>query len=236
MKILAVDTSSVVAGIAVMDDEQLLYEAYSHNRRNHSEILMPLMEHALKSCGMTVQDIDLLAVSIGPGSFTGLRIGVSTIKGLAQALDIPIAGVPTLDVLAHNVITNNSLVCPVMDARRDQVYTALYRREGDFCTRLMPYSALHISELAEKLIGYGEPVIFTGDGIASYKAKLKEMMGDSALFAPSYLALQRASVIAWLGRKEAAAGRTVTCFDLEPFYLRQSQAEQTKIRQMGEGV
>ncbi|HHY83014.1 MAG TPA: tRNA (adenosine(37)-N6)-threonylcarbamoyltransferase complex dimerization subunit type 1 TsaB [Clostridiales bacterium] len=236
MKVLAVDTSSVVAGVAVLDDEQLLYEAYNHHRKNHSEILMPLVENALKSCSLTPRDIDLLAVSNGPGSFTGLRIGISTIKGLAQALDKPVAGVPTLDALAYNIISPQALVCPIMDARRDQVYTALYRRDKEDLIRLMPYSAIHISELADRLNEYGEPVIFTGDGILSYKEKLIDSIGELALFAPSYLALQRASVIAWLGRREALNGRTVSCFDLETFYLRQSQAEQMKKRCTGEGI
>src|SRR5690554_6478708 len=122
MKVLAIDSSSVVAGVAILDEHQLVYEVYNHHKRNHSEILMPIIEQALYSSSLTLQDLDLLAVSGGPGSFTGLRIGISTIKGLAQAMDKPVISVPTLDALAWNIISPGHLICPVMDARREQVY------------------------------------------------------------------------------------------------------------------
>src|SRR5690554_2851797 len=145
MKILAIDSSSVVAGVAVLADDQLLYEAYHHHKRNHSEILLPLIEEALLSSGIHLSELDLYAVSGGPGSFTGLRIGISTIKGLAQAVEKPVVSVPTLDALAWNSIGMEGLICPIMDARRDQVYTSLYRRKGEDCTRLMPYTAIPIN-------------------------------------------------------------------------------------------
>jgi hypothetical protein len=116
MKVLAIDSSSVVAGVAILDGEQLVYEAYHHHKRNHSEILMPLIEEALLSCEMHPQDLDLFAVAGGPGSFTGLRIGVSIIKGLAQALERPVVSVPTLDALAWNIVGMEGLICPIMDA------------------------------------------------------------------------------------------------------------------------
>ncbi|HHU48703.1 MAG: tRNA (adenosine(37)-N6)-threonylcarbamoyltransferase complex dimerization subunit type 1 TsaB [Caldicoprobacterales bacterium] len=231
MKVLAIDSSSIVAGVAVLDDEQLLYETYHHHKRNHSEILMPLVEEALLSSGIHLSDLDLFAVSGGPGSFTGLRIGISTVKGLAQAVDKPVVSVPTLDALAWNVLCLNGLICPVMDARREQVYTSLYRRKEKECTRLMPYSALPVIRLAEQLADYNEPVFFVGDGLWAHRAKLEEILKDSAFFAPGYLACQRASTIAWLGRREAMAGNAIHYRDLKPFYLRQSQAEQKRKQQ-----
>jgi tRNA threonylcarbamoyladenosine biosynthesis protein TsaB len=232
MKVLAIDSSSVVAGVAVLDGEKLLYEAYHHHKRNHSEILVPLIEEALLSSGVHQNELDLFAVSSGPGSFTGLRIGISTVKGLAQALDKPVASIPTLDALAWNVVTLKGLICPIMDARREQVYTSLYRRRGEECNRLMPYSALAVTHLAEQLAEYNEPIFFVGDGLWVYREKLKELLKDSALFVPTYLACQRASAIAWLGRKEALSGNTIHYRDLKPYYLRQSQAEQKRKQQM----
>jgi tRNA threonylcarbamoyladenosine biosynthesis protein TsaB len=231
MKVLAIDSSSLVAGVAVLDGEQLLFEAYHHHKRNHSEILMPLVEEAFHSSGVHPNELDLLAVSSGPGSFTGLRIGISTVKGLAQALEKPVVSIPTLDALAWNIVGISGLICPIMDARREQVYTSLYRRSGEECNRLKPYSALDITYLAKQLTEYNEPIVFVGDGLWAYREKLKELLEDSAVFAPAYLACQRASTIAWLSRQEALSGNTIHYRDLKPFYLRQSQAEQKRKQQ-----
>ncbi|MDD4679650.1 MAG: tRNA (adenosine(37)-N6)-threonylcarbamoyltransferase complex dimerization subunit type 1 TsaB [Clostridia bacterium] len=231
MKVLAIDSSSLVAGSAVLDGNKLLYEVYHHHKRNHSETLMPLVEKALISCELMLGDIDLFAVSGGPGSFTGLRIGISTIKGLAQAVEKPVIPVPTLDAMAWSAVCPGALVCPIMDARRNQVYTSIYRWEGENCVRLKPYSALAVKELIDKLNSYQESIRFIGDGIPVHRGLLLEKMGKSALFAPPYLAYQRASVIAFLGLKEAKAGKAIHCRDLKPFYLRLSQAEQKKMQQ-----
>jgi tRNA threonylcarbamoyladenosine biosynthesis protein TsaB len=233
MKVLAIDSSSVVAGVAVLNQGRLVYEAYHHHKRNHSEILMPMVEEAMESSGLTVGEMDLFAVSSGPGSFTGLRIGISTIKGLAHAVDKPAAAVPTLDALAYNIAHTNALVCPIMDARREQVYTSLYRREGDRYARIMAYSAIPVEKLTEELLSYQEHVLFVGDGIPAYRELLTEKMGGKALFAPPYLAYQRASAVAWLGSKMAQNGDCVSYRDLKPFYLRQSQAEQKRAQQIG---
>lgn len=233
MKVLAIDSSSVVAGVAILDGEQLLYEVYHHHKRNHSEIIMPLVEEALLSSDLMPESIALFAVSGGPGSFTGLRIGVSTIKGLAQAVEKPVVAVPTLDALAWNVANTDAIVCPIMDARRAQVYTSVYSWQGEDCVRLMPYSALHIEELITHLNSYKKTVTFVGDGAPVYRSLLEERMGKQAVFVPPYLTYQRASVIAHIGQKEAKAGNAIHYKDLKPFYLRQSQAEQ-KLKQKEE--
>ncbi|NLA84600.1 MAG: tRNA (adenosine(37)-N6)-threonylcarbamoyltransferase complex dimerization subunit type 1 TsaB [Clostridiales bacterium] len=232
MKVLAIDSSSVIAGVAVMDDNQLLYEIYHHNKKNHSEILMSMVEKCLDSCALKLSEIDVYAVSEGPGSFTGLRIGISTVKGLAQATDKPVAAIPTLDAMAWNIVGTNDLICPIMDARRNQVYSCLYRIEGEEYIRLMPYIALSIDELIDRLIVYKQPVRFIGDGIRPYRSILEEFLGEYALFAPPYLAYQRASVIAFLGFEAARAGKTVDYNSLKPFYLRKSQAEQKRNQQL----
>ncbi len=232
MKVLAIDSSSVVAGVAILDADRLLYEEVQHHEKNHSVILMPMVEQALDSCQLTLKQIDLFAVSGGPGSFTGLRIGISTVKGLAQAVEKPAAAVSTLDALAYNVTgPEDALVCPVMDARRDQVYTCLYRREGSRYVPLMPYSALPVEQLADQLILSQKSVYFVGDGIPVYRDRLSARLGKSAWFVPPYLTYQRASVIGWLGMREAAEGKAVPYQNLKPFYLRPSQAEQKRARQ-----
>lgn len=229
MRILALESSSVVAGVAIMDNLTLVYEAYHHHKRNHSRILIPLVEEALLSADLGLNDIDLIAVSKGPGSFTGLRIGISTVKGLAQAAEIRIAAIPTLDILAYNIKTMDRLVCPIMDARRDQVYTCLYMwKHGDY-EKLIPYSAVHIDDLAMIINEYDQPVVFVGDGVFQYKAVLNEKLDQLADFAPSHLCCQRASTTAWLGHIYAHRGKCISAYELEPFYLRKSQAEQKKL-------
>jgi len=236
MKVLAIDSSSVVAGVAILDADRLLYEGYQHHVKNHSVILMPMVEEALHSCRLTPDQMDLFAVSGGPGSFTGLRIGISTVKGLAQAVEKPAAAVPTLDALAYNVTgPENALVCSIMDARRDQVYTCLYRREGDRYIPLMPYSALPVEKLADQLVPSQKTIYFVGDGIPVYRDKLSERLGKFARFVPPYLSYQRASVIGWLGMRDAAEGKAVPYQSLKPFYLRPSQAEQKRYRQQAGG-
>lgn len=234
MKVLAIDSSSVIAGVAVLDGDRLLYEAYHHHKRNHSETLMPMVEEALNSSGLILDKIDLFAVSSGPGSFTGLRIGISTVKGLSQAMDKPAQAVPTLDALAYNIVHTDGLVCPIMDARREQVYTSLYQMAENEYNRIMPYSALPVEQLAEELLSHNKSITFVGDGIPAYQDILVKRLGKAALFAPSYLAYQRASVVAWLGRKAALEGKTIHYRELKPLYLRKSQAEQKKAQQTGE--
>lgn len=234
MKVLAVETSSLVAGVAILDDDRLIYEGYNHHKRNHSEILMPMVENALSSCELSLRDIDVYAVSKGPGSFTGLRIGIATVKGLAEAVERPIAAIPTLDVLAYNFPYWTGLVCPILDARREQVYTCIYRWEQDQHTRLIEYKAIPIAELAETLINYNEPVIFVGDGIKNYKEIIIQKIADKAYFAPTYLSQQRAAAAAWLGLGYVQEGKCINYSELVPFYLRQSQAEQKKYKMQGE--
>ncbi|HZK33946.1 MAG TPA: tRNA (adenosine(37)-N6)-threonylcarbamoyltransferase complex dimerization subunit type 1 TsaB [Bacillota bacterium] len=228
MRVLALESSSLVAGIAVLDGSSLVYEGYSHHKRNHSQTLMPMIEYALATSEIELADIDIIAVTNGPGSFTGLRIGISTVKGLAQASDKRVVAIPTLDSLAHNVTRFPGLVCPIMDARREQVYTCIYKWQNTGYKKLMSYSAMHIHELVEEILDLGQPVIFLGDGVAKYKDLLKERLGGQMDIAPAHLCLQRASTTAWMAQNYASSNRPITYYELEPFYLRKSQAEQAK--------
>ena len=213
--------------MAVVEDHRLIAETFLHYQKTHSQTLLPLIADMLSRIEMEVSDMDLLALAVGPGSFTGLRIGVCTAKGLAMPSDIPVAPVPTLDALAYTCALYEGLVCPIMDARRDQVYTALYRTgRGEIIEKLTPDAALPVAELCARLLERDQPVLFTGDGVDVYMDKIHECMGDMALAAPGAQRLQRASSVAYLGGKMAGEGRLISHEELTPHYLRQSQAEQ----------
>lgn len=232
MMVLAVESSGTVAAVAVAKGEKLMGEFFLDHRRTHSQQLMPLIEGLLNSLDIGLRDMDVFAVSKGPGSFTGLRIGIATVKALAQAHDRPVIGVPTLDGLAHNLKAREGLVCPIMDARREQVYTSVYRSGGDDnhlgkgFERLDEYMALPVTELIDKLMVYNEPVLFGGDGIIPYWGIIEDRMGTKAHKAPISLMMQRASSVACLALEAAQSGRTQNYTQLVPFYLRKSQAEQ----------
>lgn len=225
MKILAIDTSSMVASAAVMDGQKLLAEYIVNHKRTHSEQLMPIIEKVLESSGTGIREIDAIAVASGPGSFTGLRIGAATAKGLAHARGIKIVGVPTLDGLAFNLPHCQGIICPIMDARRNQVYTALYKWEAGGFYKLMPHCAIALSELLEELKRREERVVFLGDGVPVHRETIKEELGERAEFAPKNADRQRASSIAELALQALERGEGQDAEAFVPFYLRKSQAE-----------
>jgi len=230
MKILALDSSAVVASVALCDGETLLAEYTLNNGNTHSETLLPMIETMLSHFGITVDEIDLFAASNGPGSFTGVRIGVSTLKGLAFAKNTPCVGVSTLEALAENVTSLGGLICPVMNARRAQVYTALFRSDGKHLTRLMPDSALAITELDALLAAYGEPIVFVGDG---YRITLDALKDTEAREIPDRLRHQSAYSIAQVARRAYENGSVVTDAALSVTYLRPSQAERERLEREG---
>jgi tRNA threonylcarbamoyladenosine biosynthesis protein TsaB len=178
--------------------------------------------------GLDLKTIDAIAVTSGPGSFTGLRIGVTTAKALALALEVPIIGIPTLDVMAYNIIHSNSVICPIMDARRNQVYTALYRWEEKILRRLTDYNTVDIEEYLEEIKAHYEKVVFLGDGVWQYQSKIKGCLAEKAEFAPSYLNLQRAGTLVQLASYEYDKGNAVDASEFVPMYLRKSQAERER--------
>jgi len=225
MRVLAVDTSAGVAAVAVMENGRLLGEYILNHKRTHSQKLMPLIKGLMDNLELKPADIDIYAVSSGPGSFTGLRIGVTTIKALAYAANKPVMGIPTLDALAFNVSPTDSLVCPIMDSRNNQVYTAVYKWEKNVQVNITEYMGIHVSELVQLIKGKNSRVIFTGDAVEIHRDFLKEELGEMCEFAQESLLLQRASSVALLATIRVSEGKTENCFDLVPFYLRKSQAE-----------
>lgn len=208
---LGVDSSSLAASVAIVVDDKLILEYMLQNELTHSQTLMPMIAQAFKAVGLTPNDVDRFACSCGPGSFTGLRIGIATVKGLAYAVNKPAVGISTLRALAFNIPCSPYLICPIMDARRNQVYTALYR-QGSELTEVSPPKAVGIEELVKEI---SEPVIFVGDGAIVNYEYLKQ--NCDAHFAPKNLNYTRASSVA------LACDKTVD--GLHPVYLRKPQAE-----------
>ena len=228
MNILAVDRAGKTAGVALLQDDRLKYECYLDGGMTHSETLMPLVDAMLRESEQSLSDMDLLAVAAGPGSFTGLRIGVSALKGLAWAADKPCCGVSTLEAMAQNLRHMDGLIVCSMDARRSQVYNAVFAAEGGQLTRLTPDRAIALSQLAEELQGDPRPKLVVGDGAALCSGFLSEA-GIPCRMAPAQLVMQNAVGVALAAEEMAARGETVSARDLVPVYLRLSQAERERL-------
>ncbi|WP_202708697.1 tRNA (adenosine(37)-N6)-threonylcarbamoyltransferase complex dimerization subunit type 1 TsaB [Sporosalibacterium faouarense] len=232
MKILAIDTSSIVATCAIMDDEKLIGEYILNHKRTHSQKIMPIIEEILSSCDLKPEDIDVYAASVGPGSFTGLRIGVATVKGLAHAMNKSVVGISTIEALAFNIPYSEGIIVPMMDARRDRVYTGIYKWEdGDLCVIEEP-DAIEVEELLDKLLKRNEKVIVNGDGAIVYKDKIIEGLGSKVLFAPKSVNMARAASVAELAMAKAKIGDVTSFMDLVPDYLRKSQAQREYDKKM----
>ncbi|MCM1065605.1 MAG: tRNA (adenosine(37)-N6)-threonylcarbamoyltransferase complex dimerization subunit type 1 TsaB [Eubacterium sp.] len=229
MKILGLDSSGLVASAAVVEDDVLLAEYTTDHKMTHSQTLLPMLDELRRMIGLDMGAIDAVAVASGPGSFTGLRIGSATAKGLALALGKPIVEVPTLEGLAWNLWGTDRLVCPLMDARRDQVYTAAYefQAEGeDFrLLTVIGQMPIDIEEMIRKLNGLEREVIFLGDGLPVYLSVIKEHIKVPFRLAPAGCNRQRAANVAALGAVYYAQGKTVEAAMHRPVYLRKSQAE-----------
>ena len=230
MRVLAIDSSGLTATVAVVEDEQTIAEYTVNYKKTHSQTLLPMIDEVKKMIDLDLSSIDAIAVSGGPGSFTGLRIGSATAKGLGLALGKPLIHVPTVDALAYNVYGCGDLICPIMDARRNQVYTGIYQMDGDKLQVLEAQMAVEIDELAKKLCTYGKPVIFLGDGVPVHKDRLeKELMTNYDIaFAPAHMNQQRAAAVGMLGIQYYKEGKTETAMEHIPDYLRVSQAERER--------
>lgn len=229
MRILAIETSTMLGGAAVMDSGAgLLAEVRVNVKAAHSERLMSEVDYVLAQASCAVQDMDALAVATGPGSFTGLRIGLSTVKGLAFATGLPVVAVPTLEAFASCFPYSACPVCPLLDARKKEVYAALFAYEEGALKKLMPETAIKASELAVRLSGHGA-VLFTGQGADIYREDITRVMGDRAVFAPAHLMAPSPAAVGWLGLGKALGGEFSDPAALSPFYIRKSEAE-TKAR------
>ena len=222
MIILGMDTSSVNATVAVMNDKKLVAEYLISNDRTHSVIIMPLLEDMLKKCNLQLSDIDVFAVVTGPGSFTGLRIGIATIKTLAQACNKPVIGVSSLESLATNfLMCKDTLICPIIDARHEEVYNALY--ENDMT--VSEPRVISLDNLFDELESTGKNVIFCGDGVLNYADKITSKNRANWSIAPQNLSMQKASSLCQVAYAKAMDGVYDDLYTLLPLYLRRSQAE-----------
>ena len=228
MKILAIETSAKSVSAAVVENGVPLASAYQNMGLTHSRTLMPLVDGMLSAAGLRVQDMDLLAAANGPGSFTGLPIGVSALKGLAWALEKPCCGVSTLAAMARNLAHMEGLIICAMDARRNQVYNALFLAHDGVLTRQCPDRAIGLAELAEEIKNRPEPKFVVGDGAGLCYNHLLEQDVPCRM-APPQLVMQNAVGVALAAEEMAAAGQVTTARDLVPVYLRLSQAERERL-------
>ena len=225
IRILALDSTAEVSSVCVCEGEKLVCEITVNTGNTHSQTLLPAVEQTLKMAEMSVNDIDVFACSTGPGSFTGVRIGVATIKGIAYGKGKPCVSVSTLEALAYNLIGNEGMVCPVMNARRSQVYNALFECEGGNLKRVCDDRALAISELDEELSSKTEPIYLSGDG---YEITEKGFEKTKISYVPERQRYQSAYNVAQIALKKYELGEYVDDATLAPIYLRPSQAERER--------
>lgn len=223
MKILGIDTSTMMGAVGIIDDEELVAELRTNIAATHSERLMLHVDGLLKSARLTLNDVDGLAVTTGPGSFTGLRIGLAAAKAMAYATGKPVAGIPTLDALADNLPFCRYQVAAVMDARKKMVYAAIYRQAGMRKESIMPATVMTPDELIEMIT---EPTVFLGEGAYVYRGLLEGRLGEKALLAPKAYGYPSGAAVAFRGLKEINAGRVSDPMGLVPLYIRKSEAEE----------
>lgn len=231
MKILGIESSSLTASAAIWEDGLLTAEYTVNHKKTHSQTLLPMIDEI---CRMTEQEpaaMDAIAIASGPGSFTGLRIGAATAKGLGLALSVPLVPVPTLDAMAYQCFDAVSVICPIMDARRNQVYNGLYEWEnGRFQVRT-PSRAIDMGQVIEELNEAGGPVIFLGDGVPVQEENIRANLHVPFYLAPATMNRQRAGAVASLGAQLYAEGRYQSAPEFAPEYLRPSQAERVREEQ-----
>lgn len=232
MRLVALDSSGLVASVAVIEDDILVAEYSVQYKKTHSQTLLPMLDEIRNMTELDLGTVDGIAVSAGPGSFTGLRIGSATAKGLSFATGIPIVAVPTVDGLAYNLYGTDKVVCPIMDAKRSQVYTGIYEfiKDGNSYSlhRIKEQCAVAFDEIANELNDIGREVIFLGDGVPVYRDRMKEVMKTAYTFAPAHMNRQRAASIGALGSIYYAQGKIQSGVEHSPEYLRLSQAERER--------
>ncbi len=232
MKILALDSSSLTASVAVVEDDITIAEYTVNYKKTHSQTLLPMLDEIIRMTEQDLKTMDAIAIAAGPGSFTGLRIGSATVKGLAEALGKPIVSVPTVDGLAGNLYGTDKVICPLMDARRNQTYTGLYefvkKDETYEMHCISQQCAVDLTEIVEAVNELGREVIFLGDGVPVFKDKIKKLVSVPYSFAPNTCNRQRAAVIGFIGMQLLKQGKCEMAVSHAPEYLRLSQAERER--------
>jgi len=236
MKILAIDSSGIVASAAVVEDDNLLGEYTINHKKTHSQTLLPMIDQVVRMLELDLHTIDAIAVAAGPGYFTGLRIGSATAKGLGLALDKPLIHIPTVDGLAYNLAGSSAYVCPLMDARRSQVYTGLYRFQGYRMDAVIGQCAVGIDEIIAQINMHGQAVTFLGDGVRVSEPYISQHCKVPYTFAPAHLNKQRASAVAVLAMDDVRRGKIQTAAEHRPEYLRLSQAERERMEAQHDGA
>ena len=233
MKILGLDSTANICTVAVSDDLKLISEIKVNAGNTHSETLLPAVEQVLKLSGTDIDEIELFACSVGPGSFTGVRIGAATIKGLAFSKNLPCAEVSALAALAENLSAFDGILCPVINARRMQVYNALFSCHDGVIERLTPDRAIAVEELEEELLAYSEKIYMSGDG---YEICKKAFSKVETANVPEITRVQSGYSVCLCALKDYKNGNTVTDKELAPSYLRLSQAERERNEKLNSGV
>ena len=244
MKILAIESSGLVASCAIVTEDTLLAEYTVNFKKTHSQTLLPMLEEVKQMTELHLEEIDAIAVAAGPGSFTGLRIGSATAKGLGLALDKPLISVPTLEGLAYQYFGSDNYICPIMDARRNQVYTGVYRFVRTVSTDgvtsymmecVLEQCAMDIKELLAWLNEHAEKEItFLGDGVPVYTQQIQELLHKPYTFAPAHRSRQSAAALGMLAVEYYKQGKIQTAAEHEPDYLRVSQAERERMEREGQ--
>ena len=229
MKIIAIDSSGLVATVAIVTEDSITAEYTINHKKTHSQTLLPMLSAISDMTELDLDTVDAIAVAAGPGSFTGLRIGSATAKGLGLAMKKPIIEVPTVDALAMNMWGIADVICPIMDARRSQVYTGLYEfgDDNELITLHEQY-AEDISVVVSEINDIGRPVTFLGDGVPVYREIIEKIIKVPVRFAPPHMNRQRAGALACLAARYYKEGKTVSAADHKPQYLRVSQAERER--------
>ena len=234
MKILGIDGSGLVASVAVVEDDNLIGEYTTGYKKTHSQTLLPMLDALGGMIDLDLNTIDAIAVAAGPGSFTGLRIASATAKGMGLSLGCPIISVPTVDAIAFNMWGNSGIICPIMDARRGQVYTGLYSFSDDGSFNILrEQCAVDFHDIAADINARGEAVTFLGDGVPVFKELIDELVTVPVRLAPAHLNRQHASSVATLGSIYYKNGDCETASEHRPEYLRLSQAERERLEKEG---
>jgi len=225
MKILAVDTSSEVASVALLEGDKVIQHRKSHDKKTHSQLLMPIISEVMMQSGIDVSQIDIFAAVTGPGSFTGLRIGVTTIKALAYSTDKSVIAVNSLDSLALNVNGLAEYICPIIDARNDHVFTSIFRSASNFPEIIHGYSVLSLDKLCQLLIEKNGKVVFSGNGLKNFREYFEENLNGK--FVSCDIDQEEANAVSagLIANRKMIAGESMDCYEMNVNYMRPSQAE-----------